>query len=68
MDDQQGMAKNVCACSHHKVVPCLLIIVGLAFLLESLGILGSGVSGIIWPLALIIAGGTKLGSNKCKCC
>jgi uncharacterized membrane protein len=66
--DQNTNAPKTCSCGHHKVVPVLIIIVGIAFLLSDLGILTWSASNIIWPIALIIFGCMKLAKGKCKCC
>lgn len=58
----------VCDCSHHKVIPILIVIVAALFLLKALGILSSGLVDILWPIALGVGGVTKLKENKCKCC
>ena len=55
-----------CSCPHHKVVPLMIILIGVAFLLGALNVLTMSAVGIIWPILLIVAGGTKLGG--CKCC
>lgn len=63
------MSGKVCKCSHHKVMPIALILIGLIVLLGNLGWLGANgatIVGIVWPILLIIAAGTKLGG--CKCC
>ncbi len=62
---QQG---KKCDCPHHKVVPVLTILFGLIFLLANWGVLTWSFVGWAWPVLVIIAGGTKLGENKCKCC
>ena len=62
--------KNMCSCSHHKVMPVLVILFGLTFLLGALGILASGFVNIVWPI-IVIAGGLMKWANKsgmCKCC
>ena len=62
--------KNTCSCPHHKVMPILIILLGLTFLLEALGILTSGFAGIAWPVIVIAAGLMKWAekSGMCKCC
>lgn len=67
MENMQGM-KNVCPCSHHKVVPVLVILFGLVFLLGNWGVLSWGVVNFLWPVFVIAGGFTKLMSGKCKCC
>ncbi len=58
--------KKVCKCTHHKVVPTCIILIGLAFLLLQLNILTVYAVGIVWPILLIVIGVTKM--VKCKCC
>jgi hypothetical protein len=55
-----------CKCPHHKVMPVAIILIGLAFLLETFNILSASSVAIIWPVLLIIIGAVKLGG--CKCC
>ena len=59
---------KMCKCPHHKVMPLLIIIIGLAFLLEAFSVLSPEVVNIVWPLALILVGLNKLMAGKCKCC
>ncbi len=65
----QGM-KNVCKCPHHKVIPVLIVLIGLVFLLEGLGVITSGFAMIAWPVLVIAAGIMKWveKSGMCKCC
>jgi len=56
-----------CRCGHHKIVPVLVILIGLLFLLGALGILTGGFVSLVWPILLIIVGAVKLGSGSCKC-
>ena len=62
--------ENMCGCSHHKVVPVLVILFGLTFLLEALGFVTSGFVMIAWPVLVIAGGLMKLMSKSgmCKCC
>ena len=68
MDDQMMNGGNVCSCGHHKVVPIAVLLVGVAFLLEALGVLTADAVGIIWPILVIVGGGMMLMRGKCKCC
>lgn len=61
-------AKGACSCSHHKVMPSLVVLFGLTFLLEALGTLDTSTTNLIWPVLVIIAGGTKMFHHKCGCC
>jgi hypothetical protein len=66
--DQNTNAPKKCSCGHHKVMPVLVIIVGIAFLLSYLNILAWSATNIIWPIAIIIFGCMKLAKGKCTCC
>jgi uncharacterized membrane protein len=68
MQNSMGGMKNVCNCPHHKIVPVVIILIGLTFLLGTLGILTMWAVSVIWPVLLMVVGGVKLGSRKCKCC
>ncbi|MDP3974854.1 MAG: hypothetical protein Q8P88_01010 [Candidatus Jorgensenbacteria bacterium] len=50
------------------MVPIAVLLFGIAFLLEAFGVLTVEAVGIIWPILVIVAGGMKLMSGKCKCC
>ena len=66
MMDKKG---GVCGCIHHKMLPILTILFGLAFLLLRLNILvNEDFVNLAWPILVIAAGATKLGEGKCKCC
>lgn len=60
--------KMVCKCNHHNVVPVAIILIGIAFLLETFNVLTPWAVSVIWPILLIIIGGMKMMSRKCKCC
>jgi hypothetical protein len=69
MMGEKGMGKGMkCGCPHHKVVPLMVVLFGLTFLLRAMGTITPETAGMIWPIVVIIAGGTKLFSNSCKCC
>ena len=61
-------ALSKCKCAHHAVVPGLVVIIGLDVLLANLGILSAEITGIIWPVALILIGFMKMFGKKCNCC
>ncbi len=61
------MMNGMCKCPHHKVVPAMIVLIGLLFLLNALGSLSSGMLAILWPLALIVIGLMKC-CGMCKCC
>ena len=62
------MAGGKCSCPHHKVVPLMITLIGVAFLFQALNVLTMSTVAVLWPILLIIAGGTKLFSGGCKCC
>lgn len=63
--------KNTCdcvgcggGCRCHLVAPIAVILIGIAFLLETFNVLSSNTVSIVWPILLIIAASTKM----CGCC
>lgn len=66
--EHQGpmMQGKTCSCNHHKVMPTLVILFGLAFLLAEVNVLTWGFVNITWPILIIIFGITKL--VRCNCC
>ena len=71
MMENQGMSMGKgmkCQCPHHKMVPSLMVLFGLAFLLKALGVLTDSFVDVAWPILVILAGGMKMMENKCKCC
>jgi len=62
-EEGKGM---VCKCSHHKVIPWLVILIGLDFLLGATMVLTWTFVDITWPILLIIGGVVKL--VRCNCC
>lgn len=55
-----------CKCTHHKIIPACIALIGLVFLLGQMNILTAGAVNIIWPLLLIVIGVKKM--FKCQCC
>ncbi len=67
MEEEKIVGKGmVCKCPHHKVIPWLVILIGVDFLLGAVGVLTWSFVDITWPIILIIGGVMKLG--MCKCC
>ena len=73
MDNQTqgGMEKGkVCSCSHHKVFPICIIIVGILLIIGGFGWVTF--SWMTWEIIigalLVIKGVMKVMRNKCKCC
>jgi hypothetical protein len=65
MNHMNGAA--ACRCGHHKLVPILIALIGLAFLLQALGVLSASFVGLAWPVGLILIGGAKLKGGGCRC-
>jgi hypothetical protein len=63
-----GDMSKVCNCPHHKVVPILIILIGLNVILSALGVYDLKWMAIIVGALLIVIGGTKIGGSKCGCC
>lgn len=59
-----------CKCTHHKMVPMLIILLGVVFLLGNLQVLTPAAVNVIWPVIIILVGAMKLTSQMkmCKCC
>ncbi len=66
MENHEMPKGKTCSCAHHKVVPIVLILIGVDFLLGALSVFTGWFVNLTWPILLIIAGSTKLGG--CKCC
>ena len=73
--DQNNMGSSMgegktCNCVHHKVVPWMIILIGIVVLLNAFSFmwLNSMMQMIIIGIALIVIGGTKLNGQNCKCC
>ncbi len=62
---QEGMN---CSCPHHKFVPVLIMLIGLAFLLQALDVLSASFVSVAWPVLLILIGLQKCCRGMCKCC
>jgi uncharacterized membrane protein len=67
-EPMQGKTCNGCRCGHHKVIPILIILVGLEFLLAQVNVLTWGFVDVTWPILVIIVGCMKLFKGSCKCC
>ncbi|MDP3901290.1 MAG: hypothetical protein Q8Q38_03105 [bacterium] len=60
--------KNVCGCSHHKVIPVLIVLFGALFFLGEIDVVSSGTVSLWWPIIVMAGGLTKLTAKACKCC
>ena len=56
-----------CRCKHHVALPILIVLLGVLFLLDALGIVNAGTTAIAWPIIVIIAGLAKLKGGHCPC-
>ncbi len=61
-------SKNKCNCTHHQIVPILMLLFSVTFLLGYAGMMPAGFVNFIWPVLIGVAAITKLGENSCKCC
>jgi hypothetical protein len=50
------------------MVPLCVTLIGLAFLLNALNVIGDGFVSIAWPVLLTLIGLQKLSSGMCSCC
>jgi hypothetical protein len=48
-------------------MPILIILFGLTFFLQALGVLTAGATAIIWPIIIVLAGLAKLKGGMCGC-
>jgi hypothetical protein len=66
--ENEKMGGKTCNCTHHKVIPILVILLGLEFLLANMGVFTWGFVSVTWPILVIIGGCVKLFGRNCKCC
>ena len=67
--NSMGDKPNVCNCPHHKVVPWMIVLIGIDIILGAFGILINGTwMWVIIGVLLVIIGGVKLSGRKCGCC
>lgn len=52
----------------HKMVPVYLVLIGVAFLLQALGVLSASLVAVVWPILLILIGVQKMMGSRCGCC
>ena len=60
--------KGMCGCAHHKIAPWAFVIIGLAIVLQTLGVLTGMWIMLIVGVLFIVIGGVKISGRNCKCC
>lgn len=58
---------NKCVCRRRKVVPMAILIAGIVFILQGLGILNGISFTLVFGVLLVIVGWMKLSRGRCKC-
>jgi hypothetical protein len=67
MEETKIVGKGMtCKCPHHKVMPIIIILIGVDFFLGAVGVLTAGFVSVTWPILLIILGCVKM--VRCGCC
>ena len=59
---------GMCKCPHHKATGFFVFLIGLVFLLKALGVLGSDVVDLAWPVLLALIGLKRMFKGMCRCC
>lgn len=62
------MTDPLCTCHHHRIAPIALVLIGLDFLANALGLVSDGFLAVSWPILLVVAGLAKLLGRTCRCC
>ena len=60
--------KNKCGCPCHKSAGLAIVVLGVLFLLQNLGVLPAHIIGMVWPVLIILAGLKITLKGMCKCC
>lgn len=68
MDQNMPASGPKCNCPHHKMVPIFIILIGLSFLLTTIGWESAMVNSYAWPILLIAIGLQKIFEVRCSCC
>lgn len=56
-----------CGCGHHKIIPFIVLVIGIMFFLQAVGTVDPVLNAKVWPVLVILAALIKLTSGKCKC-
>lgn len=59
---------KMCGCPHHKIVPLGIVLIGLVFLLQTLGVITAYAANIAWPVLVMLIGLQKMMRGMCTCC
>lgn len=57
-----------CRCPHHSVLGAFIVLFGLMFLLQAMGVLSDMFVSYGWPILIIAVGLHKLIEDMCSCC
>lgn len=57
-----------CCCPCHKAMGVLVVLFGLSFLLERLGLISHEAASLAWPIFIVLAGVKMIAKDCCKCC
>ena len=57
-----------CGCPCHRMAGLLIVLLGLLFLLNTLGMVSSHIVNVVWPVLVILIGVKKMTKGLCKCC
>jgi len=57
-----------CRCPHHSVVGAFVLVFGLMFLLQAMGVLSATFVSYGWPILIMAFGLHKLIEGMCSCC
>lgn len=69
MENQHGnSAEKTCGCPHHKMIPLIIVLIGIDILLGAFNVFTGWFVEVAAAILIIVAGATKLGGGKCKCC
>jgi hypothetical protein len=68
MNKPMGDMSKTCNCTHHKIVPWAIILIGFVIFVSAFNLLTSMAQMIVIGLSLVVIGGTKLSAHKCNCC
>ncbi|MDO8489850.1 MAG: DUF5668 domain-containing protein [bacterium] len=69
MDEQvSGKMCGSRPCPCHAMIPLFIVLIGVAFLLNTLNVIDEYTLSIVWPILLILLGLKKMFKGLCGCC